>query len=285
MVGDPSRRDLALGAGTVAAGTLLSDAAAEASDTGAVADIRKENFRRLSEATVRVGVLGAAAGIGSGYHFLQPDIIVTNAHVALDPRAEGQTLYAESEVGRWTLKILATSPPTEFDYAIMRAVGQGLQQSQFLRPELSAERGDQLLYAGYPHGIDPLIVAAADVTSPRKGNNFTFNGLIHGGNSGGPVVNATNLHVKGTVTARRFFTSPEMEQADREMQELQVYLQSVQSTVSVQIMGVDFGKFAYALSRIASLTNELNQLNSTTGIGIANSIEPVIAGCKSVGIV
>ena len=35
------------------------------------------------------------------------------------------------------------------------------------------------------------------------------------------------------------------------------------------------------MARIASLTNEIIRLDSTTGIGIANSIAPVVEKCKA----
>jgi hypothetical protein len=55
--------------------------------------------------------------------------------------------------------------------------------------------------------------------------------------------------------------------------------------MTVEIMGVNFGQFASAMSKIASLNNEIMRRNSTTGIGIANSISPVVEKCKELKLI
>src|SRR5262249_35852889 len=113
----------------------------------------------LAKATVRI-VREDGAGLGSGFHFIRPDIIVSNAPV-VEPLIDSKaTLHAEAETGEhWPLAVLAHSPPAEFDYAIMRANGSSFDHRQALRPDDTpiGFRGKKLLYAGYPHGIDPLL--------------------------------------------------------------------------------------------------------------------------------
>ena len=65
------------------------------------------------------------------------------------------------------------------------------------------------------------------------------------------------------------------------MKQLQDYLARIRNQGSVVIMGVNFAEFALAMSKIASLTNEVIRADSTTGIGIANSISPVVEKCKA----
>lgn len=284
-----SRRNFGMGAGALTAGAIAGavsqDAKADAGSRSTSSMSKVESFQKLAETTVRI-ILPNGTGLGSGYHFLQPNIIVSNAHVVLDQRAVGQAIFADSEQGRLNLKVLASSPPEQFDFAIMQASGPGVEGRSYLVSDgtFYCERGEGVIYAGFPHGIAQLIVASSEISSPIAENKFSINAMIHGGNSGGPIVDAGSLRVKGTVTARRFFVNPELVAAEKEMADLQKYLQAIQGQGSVQIMGVDFTKFAYVMSRIASLTNELLMINSTTGIGIGNSIEPVIRQCKSLGL-
>jgi hypothetical protein len=68
----------------------------------------------------------------------------------------------------------------------MQASGAGFDARTALTPSSDAisERGQKLLYAGYPHGIDPLLVHSSRVTAPLKDNAFFFSGMVHGGNFG-----------------------------------------------------------------------------------------------------
>ena len=237
---------------------------------------------KLASATVRL-VLANGQGEGSGFHFLKPQIIVSNAHVVGQLISGQGAMTAHAETGeQWNLKLLAFSPPEEFDYAIMEASGGGFAARTALTPssETIGGRGLKILYAGYPHGIDPLLVQSSEVTAPIKDNAFVFSGMVHGGNSGGPVIADGNLGALGIVTKRRFFGDPQMRAVDAEMKQLQDYLAKISSQGSVAIMGVNFSQFALVMSRIASLTNEVIRVDSTTGIGIANSIASVVERCR-----
>ena len=194
------------------------------------------NADELAKATVRI-VHENGDGLGSGFHFIRPDIIVSNAHVAQPLIAGNSALYAEAETGeRWALKITANSPPSEFDFAIMSATGASFDTRRALMPDDTEvnSRGKRLLYAGYPHGTDPLLVGSSEVTAPFKDKFFCFDAMIHGGNSGGPVIDAESLAVVGVVTARRFLGDPQMKEIDAEMAQLQTYLEQVQCTRPVR---------------------------------------------------
>ena len=238
----------------------------------------------LAKATVRM-VSAGGEGKGSGFHFIKPEIIVSAAHVVDELIAGQGAMIAHAETGeRWSLKLLASSPPNEFDYAIIEASGAGFAGRVALNPSsrMISGRGSKILFAGYPHGIDPLLVQTSEVTSPTKDNAFSFSGMVHGGNSGGPVADYENLEALGIVTKRRFFGDPQMRAVDTEMKQLQDYLTRIRAQGSVTIMGVNFGEFAFAMSRIASLTNDVIRADSTTGIGIANSIGPILEKCKAI---
>jgi hypothetical protein len=145
-------------------------------------------------------------------------------------------------------------------------------------------RGLKILFAGYPHGIDPLLVQTSEVISPTKDNAFGFSGMVHRGNSGGPVADYDSMEALGIVTKRRFFGDPEMRAVDAEMKQLQDYLTAIRNQGAVVIMGVNFSEFASQMSKIASLTNEIIRADSTTGIGLANSIVPVVEKCRELSL-
>lgn len=235
----------------------------------------------LANSTVRI-VIANGVGVGTGFHFLKPEIIVSNAHVIEHLITSGTAMSAVAEDGRtWALKVLAHSRPQEHDYAIMSASGPSFDGREFLAADTSEiNRGRQILYAGYPHGLDPLLVYRAEVGAPLKGREFYFNGMIHGGNSGGPIADESGKSLLGIVTARRFLGDPEMKQIDREMGELVAYLNNISGQGSVSIMGVNFGEFASALSKVALITNELIRKNSTTGIGVGIGTKELIAKAK-----
>jgi hypothetical protein len=108
--------------------------------------------------------------------------------------------------------------------------------------------------------------------------------MVHGGNSGGPIVDAENLALVGITTARRFLGDPNMRKIDQEMAQLQTYLQGVQAQGKVELMGVNFGQFALVMSRIVSITNDIIRQNSTTGIGLGYSIQKLTERCESLGL-
>ena len=237
----------------------------------------------LAQATVRIA-LENGSGLGSGFHFIKPNIIVTNAHVAAPLITTNTPIFAHAETGqRWSLSLSASSPPEEFDYAIMTASAADFNSRGALTPDAApiTTRGRKILYAGYPHGIDPLLVIISEISSPVQGNSFCFAGMIHGGNSGGPIVDAESLSAIGVVTKRRFLGDPEMQKIDNELTELQTYLQAIQARGSIDMMGINFGQFASAISKIATTTNQLIRLNSTTGIGIGYPIQALTECCKA----
>jgi hypothetical protein len=163
----------------------------------------------LANSTVRI-VITNGAGVGTGFHFLKPEIIVSNAHVVDHLITSGTAMSAIAEDGRaWQLKIIAFSKPEEHDYAIMSADGPKFDGREFLSPNTSEIiRGRPLLYAGYPHGIDPLLVFHSQVGAPLKGRDFYFDGMIHGGNSGGPITDENGKTLLGISPLADFLATP-----------------------------------------------------------------------------
>ncbi len=180
MAADFSRRSFIT---TVAAASLLAnDGIAQSSTTtnerGNLVMTQADN---LAKATVRM-VSASGEGKGSGFHFVKPEIIASAAHVVADLISGRGAMTAHAETGeQWNLKLLASSPPNEFDYAVMEASGAGFAGRIALTPSSKTidGRGLKILFAGYPHGIDPLLVQTSEVASPTRDNAFCFSGMVH----------------------------------------------------------------------------------------------------------
>jgi hypothetical protein len=109
--------------------------------------------------------------------------------------------------------------------------------------------------------------------------------MIHGGNSGGPITDETGSLLLGIVTARRFFGDPEMKKIDEEMRGLVAYLDKIKSQGSISLMGVNFGEFASAVSKVALITNELIRRNSTTGIGVGIHTKELVQKARDLKLI
>ena len=76
-----------------------------------------------------------------------------------------------------------------------------------LRPADDAdkiERGRQVLFGGFPHGLEELLVQHAGISGPAaRDKGFYIDGSVNGGNSGGPIVDPRGGGVIGVVTQRR----------------------------------------------------------------------------------
>lgn len=237
-------------------------------------------FRNAANATVRIE---NGTSRGSGFHFLQPDIIVTNRHVIIDPAA---AIAAVTDDGtRLPLQLLAESPPAHHDYAILRSqvpppAGRNVLQPRVVRP---FQRGIEILFAGFPHGIPHLLVQRAVVSGLISDDVFYLDGSVNGGNSGGPIVDPTDGAVIGIVTQRRFLGAQDLAQLRTAAEQLRTHCQAMAGRGGVQIMGIDFGAFSQLMAEAMLLIREVLEANANTGIGIGFSIAFADADCRRLG--
>lgn len=171
----------------------------------------QETAEQVASATVQII---ADSARGSGFHFLRPEIIVTNHHVVED----AGSVTALTERGEvMELEELSFSPAHEEDYAIYR-VSRGLQETRkALMPADNTSvpsRGTPVLFSGFPHGLEDLLVQSASVAGPASEDIFYIDGSVNGGNSGGPVVDESGA-LRGIVTQRRFLGGDDLEEMAR----------------------------------------------------------------------
>lgn len=237
-------------------------------------------FERLANATVKVE---CGKGPGSGFHFLREDIIVTNHHVVEAHVEKGVAAFAVTEAGhRFRLQLLAYSHKDQYDYAIFQAT-EALPDGRIaLTPKVQdyVPRGTEICFAGFPHGIDDLLVQEAYVSGPVGNIGFHIDGSVNGGNSGGPVIDVSDQTVVGIVTQRRFLGGQDLEEIGETANELYRYCNQIADRGSAVIMGIDFGRFAGLMSQSFVLISKIIEANANTGIGIGFHIKFVVERCK-----
>jgi S1-C subfamily serine protease len=231
----------------------------------------------VASATVQIL---AGSSRGSGFHFLKPDIIVTNHHVVDGASAVTAVTDGDQEMD---LEQLSFSPADEDDYAIFRVI-DGLPKGQAaLMPAEDTtvpDRGTPVWFSGFPHGIDDLLVQAASVAGPGHEDAFYIDGSVNGGNSGGPVVTAEGK-LAGIVTQRRFIGGDDLESMAGEAQALANYCEQLaQQSGSAAIMGIDFGQFAGLVGRSNSLLARSLFDNANVGLGIAFCPQQLLDECE-----
>jgi serine protease Do len=140
------------------------------------------------------------AGWGTGF-YVAPDRVLTNSHVAGNcaVRTVGNGTEGEEIIAR----IVADDPGD--DLALL-AVDVAAEPAAF-ETELYTETGRNLAVIGYPaHGLavrlaelSPVVARQADLIA--EGATYPFNGEVHPGNSGSPVLDDSGA-VIGVVVKR-----------------------------------------------------------------------------------
>jgi len=242
-------------------------------------------YATAANATLRIE---CGSSRGSGFHFLRPDIVITNYHVI----ASGDSLAPSdirgiTERGQsFSLNLIASSPVDEHDYAILQTDSELPVERTTLLPKTMAtlERGVSLLFSGFPHGIPHLLVQSAPIAGLLKEGVFYIDGSVNGGNSGGPIVDPSDERVVGMVTQRRFLGAQDMDDLSKGADRLRSYCQGMAGRGSAIIMGIDFGGFAQMMAEALVLIRQVLDANANTGIGIGYSIEFVSTRCAQLGI-
>ena len=140
------------------------------------------------------------------------------------------------------------------------------------------------MFAGFPHGIPHLLVQRALVSGLLAADAFYLDGSVNGGNSGGPVVTAEDGRIVGIVTQRRFLGAQDLDALAADATQLAKHCRAMAGSGSVQIMGIDFGAFSGSMAQAMLLIQRAIMANANAGIGIAFSIEHVLAKCRALGI-
>lgn len=219
---------------------------------------------------------------GSGFSFMREDLVVTNLHVV----ATCCDLQAMHQIGPVTLQTEANEHigaqilhiDGDNDFAIMRLQSPLPAGRTVLQPSagFTPTRGKKLIFAGYPHGIPQLLTNEGIISAPLDAGRFALDGMVNGGNSGGPIIDRETGEAIGIVTQRRYVLPPDAQQLSNEVAQLRGYLAQEAQQMSVEVMGVNFGQMADMFSRSLQMVNQMMNLNANPGIGTGFSLEPIV---------
>jgi len=239
------------------------------------------SFEDVGKATLKIECGNSR---GSGFQFIKQNIVVTNFHVIKPHMEQNARILAKTELGnQTTLELLAYSPEKELDYAILKMEGELEEERVALKPNLiTPNRGMRVCFSGFPHGIDDLLVQVAHVSGPFDKLGFYIDGSVNGGNSGGPIVDISDMRIIGIVTQRRFLTPIDLDRVNRNLEEIYGHFQRMGGMAGVVISGVDFGQFAQLMSSAFSVFRVILEANANTGIGIGYKIEFVTQRLKKI---
>jgi len=233
-------------------------------------------FEKLTNATLKIE---SGNSSGSGFHFVDKQIIVTNYHVILSAIQDPSLpIIGITEKGiSYRLQIISYSSIDQYDFAILHSIDKVEDDRIALQPKVSdrVRRGTDIIFAGYPHGISHLLVHKAVVSGYPNDKSFYIDGSVNGGNSGGPVVDMSDFSVVGIVTQRRFLGNVELHKISDEATQLQDYCNKMQGNGSVNIMGIDFTAFAKMIGKSFAISNAIIESNANSGIGIGFNIKYV----------
>jgi len=241
-------------------------------------------YQDLANATLRIE---CGDSRGSGFHFLQPNIIVTNYHVIADFHSRAPIIAVTENEHRINLKLVSHSPVNEFDFAVLTCEDELPDGRNALYPKVlnSESRGLEIAFSGFPHGIPHLIIQRAIISGKVNNIAFYIDGSVNGGNSGGPIVDISDGKIIGIVTQRRFLGAQDLNELQKAAKQLRDHCQQIAQSGSVQIMGIDFGGFSSLMAEAMLLIQEVLEANANTGIGIGYSVEFVAEKCKEARLV
>ncbi|HAL65460.1 MAG TPA: hypothetical protein DCP10_07845 [Bacteroidales bacterium] len=239
------------------------------------------SFEDIAKATLKIE---CGNNSGSGFHFQKKNIVLTNFHVVKPNTSQSVKIFSKTELGNHTeLELLAYSPENEFDYAILKTKEKLDEERVVLEPKcIIPTRGMSVCFSGFPHGINDLLVQTAYVSGPFDKVGFYIDGSVNGGNSGGPIIDMSDMKVIGVVTQRRYLTPIDLNQVNRNLEVIYKHFQQMGGRAGIIISGVDFGQFAQLISKSFNIFRNILEANANTGIGIGYRIEFVNQKLKEI---
>jgi len=221
----------------------------------------QQRVQGVKESTVRILVNGIPSGTGFA---VAPNLVATNFHVVqqLSPAPNGQTQVtyaARIEVQLHDGRVLPGMPhPSVSGHGLQTALGRDVALLSVpvndLRPLklghfVDVSEGDSVYLAGYPFGIQQVVVATGTVSTKWKAPGYLGQGgerdvawldiTMNRGNSGGPVLLLSADPSKDTVIGIANFNLNPFAQNAEEFADVAAAFPG-----KVLIMGVDFKKFA-----------------------------------------
>lgn len=241
--------------------------------------------QHIANATFQV-IAGDSSG--SGFSFIREDLVVTNYHVIescfnLETRSQTHSIILKTEANEQIAAGIVYFDHGN-DFVIMKLLSALPTGRVVLQPSVgfSPTRGKKVIFAGYPHGIPQLLTNEATISAPMELGRFAIDGMVNGGNSGGPIIDRASGELVGVVTRRRYLMGDQADAFSEEIENLRQYLAAASQHGSVAIMGVNFGQMADMFGRSLQIVSDMMLLNANSGIGIGFSMQPIIDALSTI---
>lgn len=243
-------------------------------------------YKNLVNATL---MIECGESRGSGFHFIKPEIIVSNYHVVEDHISGSEDVLASTQDGdEYNLELVDYSDEDNYDYAVFKTkspIDSGRFALNPPNPNRYFQTGLEVAFSGFPHGILDLLVQQAIISGEVDDKSYYLDGSVNGGNSGGPIVDRSDGVLLGIVTERRYLGHSDLEDLEKASNQLQKHWSIAKTQGSVFLQGINFGEFSAGMADAMVLIKKVIDANANSGIGIGYSIQFVHEACMKKGIV
>ena len=158
-----------------------------------------EMFKHLEKGVFLVYAHGYVAGAqGSGFFITSDGVGITNYHVLV--AGKYRRIKTTNGDTYEITKILATSPPDEYDYVIFKVNNKGQQFTSLKIASKKPEVGEEVFAIGSPRGLKNTLTKGI-VSGIRNHGRIQIDATIDHGSSGGPLFNMRG-EVIGITTSK-----------------------------------------------------------------------------------
>jgi serine protease Do len=154
----------------------------------AVAQTAEEQIARsvYKKASPGVVTVKDGRGVGSGFVVSQDGLIITNAHVV---DGSPSVVTVEFANGKQLPADVIGFAKGGLDLAVLKIHKQKNLRTLALATEGSARVSDRVFALGSPHGVNDTFTQGSITRIDRNSGDIQHSAGIHGGNSGGPLLN------------------------------------------------------------------------------------------------
>ena len=233
----------------------------------------KDNYKKILKATVKIE---AGVSAGSGFHFMDNHTVISNAHVVESAITKNDKIYARIDNDRYELTPIAFCKDDINDFVILKSSSSFPSDRELLHvaDDDNYDIGTELLFSGFPHGVDDLVVQKAIIAGNCNGNpnRFYLDGAVNKGNSGGPIIRLYDNSIIGIVTEKRFIKG-KLENLVNNVNRFKDLATKQSKYVAMSLGGINYNvEMARCLADITNIFNEVVLRNANTGIGIGQKI-------------
>lgn len=245
------------------------------------------DYNDVADATVDIGGYNAKMNwmsSGSGFHYINEENVITNYHVVKPIVGNGGKISVRSEDETRTVpaQLIDYSPLEENggkDWAVLELEDTFSESRNVLTPnKRSLNRGDQVVFAGFPHGVGygevpDMLVQGARIAGDRGDVGFYIDGSVNKGNSGGPVVDLKTESVVGYVAFKRYVEHKTINDVMDGWENLHEQVKEADEIMTTG--GLGYYDVLTEMTRSFLLLRETIETNANTGIGMGFAINNI----------